>query len=106
MTYYEIVDWYNNTDHRKRIDKAGGAQHGTTGHVVSNLLSRSILFEEDGVKVVSRAGNSKWSSRPYKLYRARDLSLIVEKAINSRKPVNGFPLEVQEEIRRVMYEEN
>ncbi len=107
MTYYEVVDWYNNTDHRLFKDKAGGAQHGTTGYIVSNILSRSILFEEDGTKIESRAGTSTgWSSRPYKLYKARDIDAIVEKAIASRKPIKGFPSFVQKEIRRVLHENN
>jgi hypothetical protein len=106
MTYYEVVDWYNNTDHRLFKDKAGGAQHGTTGYVVSNILARSILFEEDGVKIEARQGNSKWSSRPYKLYRARDIDIIVQKAIASKKPLKVFPSFVQKEIRRVLHEKN
>jgi len=105
MTYYELTEWYNNTDHRMLKDKAGGAQHGTTGYVVSNILAKSMLFEEDGYKEEARG--ISWSSRKYKLYKARPIDEVVERAIASRRPLKRFPKFVRQEIeRRGVLDEN
>jgi PHP family Zn ribbon phosphoesterase len=110
-TYAEITAWYNNTPHGGKYHSRG-AQYGTTGYAVSNVLSKSILFEECGdttrtmVTNKNEMSNNVWKTKGIKLYRVRPMADIVARAIKSRRPIGKFPLFVQKEIRRVLDEDN
>lgn len=80
MTSRQLLEWYNHDRPQLSRSNSKGAQHGSTIQGVSSVLRSSILFEPyfetlNGAKI--------WGARP--------LSDVVERAIASKRQLKKFP---------------
>jgi len=94
MTSRQLLEWYNHKRPQLSPKHTKGAQHGSSMKAVSNVLRSSILFD---ATFETLEGAKVWSARP--------LSDVVERAILSKKKINKFPHFLQLAIKEKLSEE-
>jgi len=89
-----IMTWYNH-DREQRSNHSKGAQHGTSIHILSGVLSHSLLFE-----IVERAPIE--DSHGYITWGARPLDEVVVRAIASKRPIKKYPMFLRHAMKEKM----
>lgn len=95
MTTRQLLEWYNHERPQLSPTHAKGAQHGSTMQGVSGVLRSSILFD---ATFETLEGAKIWSARP--------LSDVVERAILSKRKIKKFPHFLQLAIKEKLQEES
>jgi hypothetical protein len=95
MTSRQLLEWYNHERPQLSRTNSKGAQHGSTMQGISSVLRCSILFD---APFETLEGAKIWGARP--------LSDVVEKAIASKRQLKKFPHFLQKAITEKLQEES